>query len=67
MKTFTIYWTGTVFGSSQVEAEAIEEAIHKAENPLDYPDVDENIQIDDYPSDWDVDDELTISSAEAEG
>lgn len=50
---YCIYWTGTVSGRSYIEAESLEEAMKKAE------DSEECINIDEYPSDWTVDKDLT--------
>ena len=63
MKKFTIFWTGTITGTTEVEAETIEEAIYKAENPLDFPDVDESIEIETYPDDWMIERYTTIGFA----
>jgi hypothetical protein len=58
MKTFTIFWRGTVYGSSQVQAETIEEALEYAELHEDA------VEIDDYPDNWRIDREDTIHESQ---
>ena len=53
MKEFTICWTGTVTGYTTVEAETLEEAFQKAE------DSDENIDIEIYPDDWEIEKDVS--------
>ncbi len=61
MPEFAIYWEGTVSGMNFIEAETLEEAIEKAE------DSDEPIDIEEYPTDWHVDKELTEMQNEESG
>lgn len=55
MPTFTVFFTGTVIGSCDVEAESMEEAIRIAKSD----DFSESIDIEQYPEDWEVDEECT--------
>jgi hypothetical protein len=55
MAEFRIMWEGTVTGQTFVEANTIEEAIAKAKKSEDA------IDIEYYPEDWEVDEELTKS------
>jgi len=58
MKTFTIYWEGTVVGTTQVEAENIDDAIDIARNS------DNSIDIEIYPDNWHIDTSTTEEIAE---
>lgn len=59
MKSFIIYWEGTVTGTSTVEANSIEEAIDIAKSD-DY-ECEDGIDIEFYPEDWKVDEGTTES------
>lgn len=58
MPIFRIGWTGTVYGESTIRAKTLEEAIKKAKNNDD--EMDDGINIIEYPDDWDVDEGMTI-------